>query len=124
MKLLNKSNRNKITASAGDIKLCKFLLVLMDKLIGVDENHYDEFLHGYFYVWNYTYNTLTKHTDDRMYAHSDVIDNLPESIRRSAKELVIWGKTDYFKDNIRFIIVNDEYLSSDEVEYIKHIVMR
>ena len=32
-----------------------------------------------------------------MYAHSDVIDNLPLEIRKEARELTIWGKTDYFK---------------------------
>lgn len=108
-----------IKSSAGDITLYKFVLVPMDKIDSVDESHYDDFLEGYFYIWDYKYNTLTRFTDDRMYAHSDVIDNLPQEIRKQARELTIWGKTDYFKNSVRFMIVNDEYLNQSQINYIK-----
>ena len=110
-----------IQSSVGDITLYKFILVPMDKIDNVDESHYDDFLQGYLYIWSYKYNTLTKSTDDRMYAHSDVIDNLSQRIRKQAKELTIWGKTDYFKDDVRFIIVNEEYLSLTQIKYIKKL---
>lgn len=108
-----------IKSSAGDVTLYKFILVPMNKIDNVDELHYDDFLKGYFYIWDYKYNTLTRSTDDRMYAHSDVIDNLPLEIRKEARELTIWGKTDYFKNSVRFMIVNDEYLTKEQINYIK-----
>lgn len=108
-----------IKSSAGDVTLYKFILVPMDKIDNVDESDYDDFLKGYFYIWDYKYNTLTRSTDDRMYAHSDVIDNLSQEIRKQARELTIWGKTDYFKNGVRFMIVNDEYLTKEQINYIK-----
>lgn len=109
-----------IKSSAGDITLYKFILVPMDKISGVDESNYDERLNGYFYLWSYKYNTITKFTDDRLYSHSDVIDSLPIEIRKQARELTIWGKTDYFCNReIRFVIINDEYLDKDQVYLIK-----
>lgn len=109
-----------IQSSAGDVTLCKFILVPMDKISGVDESNYDERLNGYFYLWSYKYNTITKFTDDRLYSHSGVIDSLPTEIRKQARELTIWGKTDYFHNRgIRFIIVNDEYLNIDQIYLIK-----
>lgn len=113
------SMKRYIKASAGDITLYKFILVPMNKIDNVDESHYDDFLKGYFYTWDYKYNTLTRSTDDRMYAHSDVIDNLSQEIRKQARELTIWGKTDYFKNGVRFMIVNDEYLTKEQINYIK-----
>lgn len=110
-----------IRSSAGDITLCKFLLVPMDKLDNIDESHYDDFLQGYLYIWSYTYNTLTRTTDDRMYSHSDVIDSLPPEIRKHARDLTVWGKTDYFKNGVRFMIVNDEYLTKSAVNYIQKL---
>lgn len=109
-----------IRSSAGDVILYKFILVPMDKISGVDESNYDEHLNGYFYLWSYKYNTITKCTDDRLYSHSDVIDSLPVEIRKQARELTIWGKTDYFHNKgIRFVIINDEYLGKDQVDVIK-----
>lgn len=109
-----------IKSSAGDITLYKFILVPMDRISDVDESNYDERLNGYFYLWSYKYNTITKYTEDRMYSHSDVIDSLPIEIRKQARELTIWGKTDYFQNNrTRFVIVNEEYLSNDQINLIK-----
>ena len=109
-----------IKSSAGDITLHKFILVPMQMVEGCDESNYNDFLKGYFYLWNYTYNKLTNHTDDRMYSHSDVIDSLPLDIRKQARELTICGKTDYYKhDEIRFQIVNGEYLDRSQIDYIK-----
>lgn len=110
-----------IKSSLGDITLYKFILVPMNKIDNVDELHYDDFLKGYFYIWDYTYNTLIKSTDDRMYAHSDVIDNLPSEIRKQARELTVWGKTDYFKNSVRFMIVNDEYLTKEQIKRIERM---
>ena len=76
-------------------------------------------LGGYFYVWNYTYNTLTHETDDRDNSHASMIDSLPAPIRRAARELTIWGKTDWFNTDKRFVIVNDEYLDSIQLAKIK-----
>lgn len=42
--------------------------------------------------------------NDRMYSHSDVIDSLPPEIRKHARDLTVWGKTDYFKNNTRFVL--------------------
>lgn len=112
-----------IRASAGDVRLQKFILVPMDPVPGVEEDLYDVQLGGYFYQWEYTYNTVTGETDDRMQAHSDVIDQMPAEIRRQARDLTVWGKTDYFKDSIRFIIVNDEYITKRQANTIKRMVM-
>lgn len=108
-----------IRSSAGDVTLCKFILVPMDMINSTDECYYDQFLKGYFYMWNYTYNTITWHTDDREYAHSDIIDNLPYEIRKHARKLTIWGKTDYYTNSVRFSIVNSEYLTPNQVDRIK-----
>lgn len=108
-----------IQSSAGDVTLCKFILVPMDMINSTDECYYDQFLKGYFYMWNYTYNTITRHTDDREYAHSDIIDNLPYEIRKHARKLTIWGKTDYYTNSVRFSIVNSEYLTPNQVDRIK-----
>ena len=110
-----------IKSSAGDVTLYKFVLVQMDMLPDKleDADKYDNTLNGYFYLWPYTYNTITRHTDDRMYAHSDVIDNLPSDIRRVCREHCIWGKTDWFKDQARFYINDDSTLSQSQLNYIK-----
>lgn len=110
-----------IRSSAGDVKLSKFILVPMGKLDSIDDSHYDDTLEGYLYIWSYTYNTLTNMTDDRMYSHSDVIDNLPPEIRKHARDITVWGKTDYFKNSVRFVIVNDEYLTKSQINYIKKL---
>lgn len=110
-----------IRSSAGDVKLSKFIFVPMNKIDSIDDSHYDDTLKGYLYIWSYTYNTLTRMTDDRMYSHSDVIDNLPPEIRKHARDLIVWGKTDYFKNSVRFVIVNDEYLTKSQVNYIQKL---
>lgn len=42
-------------SSAGDIRLYKFIIYLMPKISGVDEQYYDETLGGYLYYFDYFY---------------------------------------------------------------------
>lgn len=107
-----------IRSSYGDVQLAKFILVPMDML----EEYPDDYradLGGYFYLWNYKYNVLTRYTDDRDFSHADTIDNLPAPIRKQAREFNIWGKTDWYKDNRRFIIVNGEKLKVSQINKIR-----
>ena len=110
--------KKKIRASFGDVILHKFILVPCEPFIGLLDNYREDY-GGYFYIWNYTYNKLTKDTDDRNTAHSDMIGSMPAPIRKQARELNIWGKTEYYKDEIRFIIVNGEYTSRSVINSIK-----
>lgn len=107
-----------IKSSAGDITLYKFVLVQMDMLSDITDN-YDEVLHGYFYIWPYTYNKLTRDTDSEIKSHSDVIDHLPFEIRRECRKMCIWGKTDYYTGIIRFFINYTDTLSQQQIDYIK-----
>lgn len=108
-----------VQSSAGDVTLSKFILIPMDMINNIDECYYDQFLGGYFYKWNYVYNTITRHTDDREYSHSAIIDSLPSEIRKCARELTIWGRTDYYANDVRFSIVNGEYLTPNQIDKIK-----
>lgn len=91
--------------SAGDIQLYKFILYLMPKISGVDENHYDETLGGYLYYLDYFYNIFTRNTNDSYITHSDIIDStVPFDVKKKALELGIdniCGKTDcYISDKL------------------------
>ena len=109
-----------IRASAGDVTLQKFILVLMDLVEGVDENNYVEQLGGYYYQWAYTYNTVTHSTDDRAHDHASVIDGLPSVIRRQARDLTVWGKSEVYRGKI---IVNEEYITKRQTDIIRKLVM-
>lgn len=109
-----------VNESAGDITLNKFILVQMDKLDNHPEN-YEDVLNGYYYQWSYTYNKLTNQTDDRLKDHASVIDSLPREIRYEFRngERHAWGKTDWYKDRVRFYI-SDNYLSKKQLDWIKN----
>ena len=88
-------------ASAGDIKLKKMIYCYAPS-IDIKKypeivKFYDKTLKGYYIEWEYTYNKITRDTDDRNLPHSDKIDSLPSDIRRIYKgELGIWGRFDYY----------------------------
>ena len=65
----------------------------MDKLKEYP-NNYEDKLHGYYYQWEYTYNKLTKETDDRLKDHASVIGSLPREIQLEFRNgnNSAWGK--------------------------------
>lgn len=113
-----------IKASAGDIRLYKFLFI--------DYPYTDEYsdmwndsLEGYLYLWEYTYNTLTRETDDRDTAHADVIDNLPFELRKAFRSgHGCWGKTDYFqtRNDIRWYCNDESFFTARQLKYLKNLV--
>lgn len=113
----------RILESAGDVVLYKFLIILTKSLSLVDswERYYDSTIGGYLIDWKYRYNKYTKKTDSRDVTHSDIIDSLPGDLRRlwRTSDDIAWGKTDYYRDDIRFFISNDDLLSSSQVDYLK-----
>jgi len=110
------------SASAGDILLSKFILIQMPKLEEYSEN-YDNVLRGYFYTTTYKYNKYTHESEDRIITHADMIDSCPSPIRRYGKDhTIIWGKQDYYRDEIKLFIVNGEHLSMKQVEYLRRNV--
>lgn len=111
-----------IKASAGDISLSKFIFVKMDKLAEYPFD-YDSLLGGYLYIWSYTYNTLTHQTDDRVYAHADVIDTLPSDIRWVFKttDNGCWGKTDWYQDRKRFYCNNPSVFNDSQLKHLQEL---
>lgn len=106
--------------SSGDVILYKFLLIFMDKDINYPDD-YDDYLNAYFIKWSYKYNRYTRDTDDRLKDHASVIDSLPDSLKHQfRKGNSAWGKTDWYKDDIRFFISNEDNLSTEQVNYIKN----
>lgn len=112
----------RIYESYGDITLYKFILIFMDKDPEYPDN-YNYYLNAYFIVWSYTYNIYTKSTDDRIVDHASVIDSLPFPLRKEFRRgNSAWGKTDYYKDSIRFFINDKSNLSSEQVTFIRNYV--
>lgn len=110
MKRYIKSNEDIVT-------LYKFILVQMDMLPDQPDN-YDEVLQGYFYIWPYTYNTVTDTVDESL-DQSDVIDELPVEIRRVCNKNCIWGETESLRGHTYFFINNSFALSKQQLKYIK-----
>lgn len=119
-------------SSAGDIRLYKFIIYLMPKISGVDENNYDETLGGYLYYLDYFYNIFTRNTNDSYVTHSDIIDSIVSfDVKKKALELGIdniCGKTDcYMKDKngnnqIRMWFTGQYYILTDgQKQYLKRL---
>lgn len=109
-----------IKSSYGDINLSKFVFIPSDKIEDVETTKYDENLHGYLYLWTYTYNKLTRHTDDWRVSHSDVIDSLPLVLRKKDR---MWGRVDYFPTlNSRSLFIAGDIEPSDqERKYLERL---
>lgn len=85
--------------SAGDRRLYKFLIYPIPKIEGLEEDHYDQTLKAYLYTADYTYNIITRETNDRLITHADMRDSVPADIKNACGEDMLWGKTDcYLKD--------------------------
>lgn len=119
-------------SSAGDIRLYKFIIYLIPKISGVDEQYYDETLGGYLYYFDYFYNIFTRNTNDSYVTHSDIIDStVPFDVKKKALELGIdniCGKTDcYMKDKngnnpIRMWFTGQYYiLNNKQKQYLKRL---
>lgn len=119
-------------SSAGDIRLYKFIIYLMPKISGVDEQYYDETLGGYLYYLDYFYNIFTRNTNDSYITHSDIIDSIVSfDVKKKALELgidTICGKTDcYTKDRngnnpIRMWFIGQHYILNDgQKQYLKRL---
>ena len=119
-------------SSAGDIRLYKFIIYLMPKISGVDEQYYDETLGGYLYYLDYFYNIFTRNTNDSYITHSDIIDSIVSlDVKKKALELGIdniCGKTDcYMKDKngnnpIRMWFTGYHYILNDgQKQYLKRL---
>ena len=119
-------------SSAGDIRLYKFIIYLMPKISGVDEQYYDETLGGYLYYLDYFYNIFTRNTNDSYITHSDIIDSIVSfDVKKKALELGIdniCGKTDcYLSDKsghnpIRMWFIGDFLKLSDSNKlYLKRL---
>lgn len=119
-------------SSAGDIRLYKFIIYLMPKISGVDEQYYDETLGGYLYYFDYFYNIFTRNTNDSYITHSDIIDSIVSfDVKKKALELGIdniCGKTDcYMKDRngknpIRMWFTGQHYILNDgQKQYLKRL---
>ena len=99
----------------------------MDKIDGLEEDHYDQTLKAYLYTADYTYNIITRETDDRLITHVDMRDSVPADIKNACGEDMLWGKTDcYLKDKngnnpIRIWFGgNSGYLKQRMKEYLKN----
>lgn len=115
----------KIIESAGDITLHKFIFIPTPNLdIPEYKKYYDDNLRGYYIQWDYHYNTLTRQTDDRNVSHADVIDNLPDDLRRAYRQNdgSGWGRTDYrtSRDIITYFI--SDGINKKNIPYIKKMI--
>lgn len=108
-----------VNASSGDVTLYKFLVIPTDYVGDFPRYRYDIALHGYLDLWEYRYNILTKETDDRLQSHGDHIDILPFELKKIYRRKGYWGKTDWFRDRIRFF-VNDE-IGNEKESYLKKL---
>lgn len=107
-----------IKSSAGDVQLSKFVFIPSDKIAGVCEDNYINNISGYLWLWDYTYNTITHHTDDKMYPHSDVIDKLPPDLRKLD---IVWGRVDWFISSKRLFVNDSTLLTDEQLNYIKNM---
>lgn len=110
-----------IKASFGDVNLTKFLVIPSEYIGDFPGYNYDELLRAYTDVWNYTYNKLTKETDDRLQSHSDHIDVLPWELRKIFRQQGYWGKTDLFRDTIRFFCNIEDDLTPNQLKHLKNL---
>lgn len=107
--------------SAGDKTLYKLIIYKIPLIQGVDEDMYDDTLKAYLYIEPYTYNTLTRETDDRLITHYDMIQEVPRQIRRNEKSL-IQGKTDWFHNQICLCLwSNINLLSRSDKTYLQRL---
>lgn len=112
--------------SAGDIKLCKFIGVIMKKVPGIMERLYSEELGGYFLLNTYIYNIETKEHDYDYVIHTDMIDSLPHEIRKPMmKGEGFWGFVDWFNSvsKKRYYLANTANLNSKQKEWVKKQVV-
>lgn len=109
----------RVIASVGDIKLFKFIIIPTEYLGEFENCEYDDILQGYIDLWSYTYNRLTRETDDRVQNHADHIDALPFELRKIYRQQGYWGKTDLFRDRVRFF-VNDD-IGEEKESYLKRL---
>lgn len=110
-----------IKASAGDIRLFKFIVIPTDYIGEFQGYRYDENVEGYIDIWSYFYNKLTRETDDRLQSHADHIDQLPFELKKIYRQCGYWGKTDLFKDKIRFYVNDESILTNSQVKYLKSL---
>lgn len=107
-----------ILSSAGDVKLFKFLVIPSENIGEFPGYRYDATLQGYIDIWSYFYNKLTKETDDRLQSHADHIDELPFELKKIYRRNGYWGKTDIFKDKIRFYVNDESQLTESQYQYL------
>ena len=81
--------------SAGDKTLYKIIIYKIPLIQGVDEDMYDDTLKAYLYIEPYTYNTLTRETDDRLITHYDILRSIPAELRKH-EDCLVYGKTDCY----------------------------
>ena len=81
--------------SAGDKTLYKIIMFKMPEIPDLEPEAYDDRLQAYLYIEPYTYNVMTKETDDRLITHYDIIHSLPKELRR-CEDCLVYGKTDCY----------------------------
>lgn len=103
--------------SAGDIKLCKFIIILSNDLINDDNENFFPNLPGYVYIEDYRYSTIegigtTDRPSNPWYSVSDdyvthqaIVDMIPQEIKQtiSQKEWLS-GRIDYYPHSFQNIV--------------------
>lgn len=122
--------------STGDIKLCKFIVILIDKIPGILEQNYYEDFEGYFFLQQYTYNTITETIPDYI-THEEMLAEIFRIFKYVDKSDCILGyvdvidsssdviSTNLFITDIKYNIIKlREHFTEYQIDFILRMVSR
>lgn len=116
-----------IKCSAGDKTFYKFIFINTGRRLRTRSGifKYNWKLKGYICLWQYTYNTITHDTTDKIYPHIDMIRDMPKELYNIWEQEPVSGKTDYGWTarglEQRFILDHGGNLSAQQISELKHI---
>lgn len=112
--------------SMGDIKLCKFIVLICPKVAGVAEKNYVDEIGAYIFSFSFGYNVYMNQVDDNYMIHRDFLDTLPKKITKTRPDHlfgnITFGET---KENkmakvLHFLVTSKQMAQYKEIiEYMK-----
>lgn len=113
--------------SMGDIKLCKFIVLICPKVEGVAEKNYVDEIGAYIFSFTFGYNVYMNQVDENYMIHWDFFDTLPKKIIKTHPDHlfgnVTFGET---KDHskmakvLHFLVTPSQMTEYKEIiEYMK-----